>query len=192
MKEKESTRPQPWKVLESRRLFDKPWFNVRQEKLLMPNGNTVEDYFVLDYDNWVNIIAITKERKFVLVEQYRHGIEKVCMELCAGVCEASDNSLLHSAQRELLEETGYGNGSWTEYMSLAPNASACSNYSTCFIARDVELVADHQTLDDSEDLAVHLLSYDQLYHLLENGKIIQATMAAPLWKFMLENKNEFQ
>ena len=187
-----SNSPKPWKVLESKRIFDEPWLNVRQEKMEMHDGKIVPNYYVLDYDNWVNIIAITKDDKFVMVEQYRHGIEKVCMEICAGVIEKSDTSLLVAAQRELLEETGYGKGTWTEFIKLAPNASACSNYSTCFIARDVELISDHQTLDDSEDLAVHLFSYEEIKQMLYNGEILQATMAAPLWKYIYEHENKQQ
>lgn len=175
--------PQPWKVLEREYLHKKPWLTVRQDKLLMPNGNIVPEYYVLEYPNWVNIIAITREDQFILVQQYRPGIGETCFELCAGVCEKEDLSPLASAQRELLEETGYGNGEWTEFMCVAPNASAANNWSYCFMAENVEKISD-QALDESEDLIVHLLSFCQLKELLESGKIVQATMAAPLWKYM--------
>jgi ADP-ribose pyrophosphatase len=149
----------------------------------MPDGTVVPEYYVLEYPNWVNIIAITKEKKFILVKQYRPGIEKTCFELCAGVCEEKDVSPLASAQRELMEETGYGGGIWREFMCISPNASATNNYSYCFIAKDVEEIGD-QKLDESEDLTVHLLSFEELKNLLQSGNIIQATMAAPLWKYM--------
>ncbi|MPN10783.1 hypothetical protein SDC9_158080 [bioreactor metagenome] len=45
-----------------------------------------------------------------------------------------------------------------------------------------------QALEDSEDLTVHLFSLDEVKELLMNGEIIQATMAAPLWKYMAVNK----
>ena len=57
----------------------------------------------------------------------------------------------------------------------------------CFIAEDVERIND-QALEDSEDLTVHLFSLDEVKELLMNGEIIQATMAAPLWKYMAVNK----
>ncbi len=177
-----------WKVLESNYLHKRPWLTERLEKLLMPNGNIVPEYYVLEYPNWVNIIAITKEKKFVMVKQYRPGIGEICLELCAGVCEKEDVSPLISAQRELLEETGYGGGSWTEFIRIAPNASAANNWSYCFIAVDVEKIGE-QALDDSEDLSVHLLTFMEVRELLENGKIVQATMAAPLWKFMAKYHN---
>jgi len=178
--------PLPWKVLESEYLHKRPWLTVRKEKLEMPNGNVVHDYFVLEYPNWVNIIAINREGKFILVEQYRPGIGETCIELCAGVCEKEDPSPLASAQRELLEETGYSGGHWKEFMRVAPNASAANNYSWCFIAEGVEKTGD-QALEESEDITVHLFSYDEVRALLTSDQIVQATMAAPLWKYFATN-----
>lgn len=172
-----------WKVIKSEYLHKRPWLTVRQESLEMPDGTIVPEYYVLEYPNWVNVIAITNEGKFILVKQYRPGIRETCIELCAGVCEKEDASPLVSAQRELMEETGYGGGTWKEFMRIAPNASAANNFSYCFIAENVEKLGN-QMLDESEELTVHLYSFEELKKFLEEGEIIQATMVAPLWKFM--------
>lgn len=177
------TEPGKWEVVESEYLHKRPWLTVRRETLQMPDGRLVPEYYVLEYSDWVNIIALTKEGKFILVKQYRPGIQATCLELCAGVQEGSDASPLESAQRELLEETGYAGGEWSEFMRLSPNASAMSNFSYCFIAKGVEKIAD-QSLDASEELTVHLFSREELEELLLQGKIVQATMAAPLWKYL--------
>ena len=70
-----------WKVIESEYLHRRPWLTVRKETLEMPNGKVVPEYYVLEYPNWVNIIAITNEGKYIMVEQYRPGIRRTCMEL---------------------------------------------------------------------------------------------------------------
>lgn len=181
--------PGKWKVLESEYLHNRPWLTVRRETLQMPDGRIVPEYYILEYSDWVNIIAITKEGKFVLVKQYRPGIEATCLELCAGVREKEDDSPLVSAQRELLEETGYGGGVWREFMRISPNASAMNNYSYCFIAENVEKIAE-QSLDASEELTVHLYSREELKEQLEQGRIIQATMAAPLWKYIATHEDQ--
>lgn len=172
-----------WEVLEREYLHDRPWLTVRRETLRMPDGTLVPEYYVLEYPDWVNIIAITKERQFIMVRQYRPGIGETCLELCAGVREEEDASPLISAQRELLEETGYGGGEWSEFARVAPNASAMNNYSYCFIAENVEKIGE-QSLDISEDLTVHHFSFEELKEQLEKGNIVQATMAAALWKYM--------
>ena len=104
-------------------------------------------------------------------------------ELCAGVCEKEDASPLVSAQRELWEETGYGNGNWQEYMVISANPSTHTNLTYCFLATDVELI-DHQHLEATEDLSVHLLTLEEVKRLLDNNEIMQALNAAPLWKYI--------
>ena len=116
-----------WKTVSSKYLFRRPWLTVRCEDMLLPNGNHIPEYYILEYPDWVNTIAITKEGKFVFVRQYRPGIGRTCYELCAGVCEKEDASPLVSAQRELWEETGYGNGNWQEYMLISANPSTHTN-----------------------------------------------------------------
>ncbi|MDR0749954.1 MAG: NUDIX hydrolase, partial [Tannerellaceae bacterium] len=100
-----------------------------------------------------------------------------------------DASPLISAQRELLEETGYGNGVWVEYMNLSPNPSTIKNVTHCFLAKDVEKIREPH-LEYTEDLSVHLFSYEEVRKMLESGEIKQSLMAAPLWKFMAEHEFE--
>jgi len=175
-----------WKVLDSEYLSREPWFTVRRERVELPNGNQIPNYYIFEYPEWVNVIAITKEKKFVFVRQYRHGLGITAMELSAGVAEEDDPSPLVSAQRELLEETGYGRGNWKEYMQISPNTSTNTNIVHCFLATDVEIISE-QNLEPSEDITVHLLTVDEVRQLLVNDEIKQATQVAPLWKYFAEN-----
>lgn len=175
-----------WKVLSSEYIHRDTWLTARKESVQMPSGHVIEPYYVLDYPNWVNTIAITKDGQFVLVKQYRHGLKSVNFELCAGMSETTDSSPMESAKRELLEETGYGNGNWTQYMVLSANPSTHSNLNYCFLATDVEKVQE-QDLEDSEDISVHLLSVDEVKQLLKDDQIKQSLMAAPLWRYFCES-----
>lgn len=185
MNERSDDKSLHWKILDSEYLHREPWLTVRKERLQLPDGKIVPEYYVLEYSDWVNIIAITKDQKYVMVEQYRHGIGETCMEICAGVSEKGETPL-EAAKRELLEETGYGNGEWTELIRIAPNASANTNYAYCFVAEGVEKIAD-PTPEESEDLRIHLFTLDEVKNLLMKGEIIQATMVAPLWKYLAVN-----
>ena len=183
MKTKDST----WKTLSSEYLFRRPWLTVRRDVMQLPNGNCIPEYYILEYPDWVNTIAVTRDNRFIFVRQYRPGIARTCYELCAGVCEKEDASPLVSAQRELLEETGYGNGKWQEYMVLSANPSTHTNVTYCFLATDVEPIAP-QHLEDTEYLTVHLLTLEEVKQLLLNNEIIQSLHAAPLWKYMAEKR----
>ena len=43
----------------------------------MPSGMEMDDYYVLEYPDWINVIAITDDGKFIIEEQYRHGTQSI-------------------------------------------------------------------------------------------------------------------
>lgn len=177
-----------WTVINSEYLFKRPWLTVRRDEIELPNGNTNPEFYVLEYPDWANVIAITTDGKFVMIRQYRHGIGRTDYEISAGVCESGETPM-ESAKRELLEETGYGNGSWSEIMQISGNTSTTNNITHCFLAEGVEKLSS-QHLEDTEDISVYLLSKEEVYDLLLKDEIKQSLMAAPLWKYfaLINNK----
>lgn len=175
-----------WVTLSSERIFDRPWLHVRREKVKLPTGAIHDEYYVLDYPTWINVIAITDDDRFVLVRQYRHGLGVTSMELVAGCVEEGEDPMA-GAKRELEEETGFTGGQWEELCVLSPNPSANSNLCHCYIARGVKQTSG-QHLDTTEDIEIHLLTREELFDLLSSGQIIQAMMAAPLWKFFYQTR----
>ena len=67
-----------WKTVSSKYLFRRPWLTVRCEDMLLPNGNHIPEYYILEYPDWVNTIAITKDGKFVFVhhKDNTRGLQK--------------------------------------------------------------------------------------------------------------------
>lgn len=179
------TEVKKWEVLGREYLYRRPWLTVRRDRVRLPTGAVNDEYYVLEYPTWVNVIAIDREGRFVMVEQYRHGLQEVFTELVAGVAEEGETPL-EAAQRELLEETGYAGGTWRLNTVLSANPGSQNNLSYSFIATGVERVAE-QHLDETEDVAVRLLSRDEVLQLLRSDTLKQALMAAPLWKYFAEN-----
>lgn len=173
-----------WTVLESEYLIRRPWLTARRDKVRLPNGVINPEYYVLEYPDWINIIAITVDGRMVFERQYRHGRGEVGYEIPAGVCEPGETPE-QAARRELLEETGFGGGSWRLNMVAAPNPSTSTNLCYSFIATGVHKIGD-QRLEATEDIAVHLLYEDEVLHLMREGKIIQAPMLCSLWKYFAE------
>ena len=67
-----------WKLLSSEYLFKRPWLTARKDKVQLPDGRIMDEYYVLEYPTWINVIAITTEGQMVLVRQYRHGLGHLC------------------------------------------------------------------------------------------------------------------
>ncbi|MBR2114357.1 MAG: NUDIX hydrolase [Prevotella sp.] len=171
-----------WKILHSKYLIKRPWLTARLDKLELPDGRIVPEYYVLEYPDWVNVIAITKNGLFVMERQYRHAAGCTCFELPCGVMEEGETPL-EAAKRELAEETGYGGGEWKELMVLSANPSSMTNRTHSFLAIDVEKISE-QHLDPTEELSVHLLTREEVLNLLRNNEMIQSLMVAPLLKYL--------
>lgn len=179
------TDPQHWRVLDRRYVLNRqPYMTLREDTVLLPNGARIEDYFVFEYPDWVNVLAVTQEQQFVLIRQYRHGIAQVHYELAGGVADPGEPHL-EGARRELLEETGYGGGEWRAWVQLSPNPATHTNTCHIFLATGVEKM-DNQQLDATEEIAVRLLSAAESLEALRNGGVSQALHAAALWRYFAE------
>ena len=174
-----------WETVSSEYIFRRPWLTVRHDKVKLPDGRINPEFYVLEYPDWVNVIAITEDGHIVMERQYRQGLGKTCYEIPAGVMEKGENAE-EAARRELEEETGYGGGEWKEIMLISGNCSTTSNLTHCFLATGVRKISA-QHLDSTEDRSVCLLTLDQVRMLLTEDRIRQSLMAAPLWKYFAEN-----
>ncbi len=115
------------------------------------------------------------------------GIEKVLLELCAGVVDEGDASLADAVKRELLEETGYGNGMWKLLMTTSANPGTHANLTYCFLATDVEKVEESHP-ERTEDLSVELCDPEEVLRMLQNDEILQSMHAVALWKYFYNRK----
>lgn len=177
--------PSPWRVLDRRYVLDRrPYMTLREDTVALPNGAVIQDYFVFEYPDWVNALALTTDNQFVLVRQYRHGNEGIHYELPGGVADPHEPHLL-GAQRELLEETGYGGGEWMPWVTLSPNPATHTNQCHIFLATGVQKM-DNQQLDSTEDIAVRLLGVDEALKMLRIGGVSQALHSAALWRYFAE------
>ncbi len=87
-----------WEVLHSEYLIRRPWLTARRDHVRLPNGVENPEYYVLEYPDWVNVIAITRDGHFIMERQYRHGLRYTGYEICAGVCEPCEEPV-DSARR---------------------------------------------------------------------------------------------
>ncbi len=168
----------PWKIIDSRHPFPK----FRMDNCELPNGKPYKA-FVLEFDTWANILAITKNNEVVLVQQYRHGVQEISLELPGGVVDEGE-SPLEGAKRELMEETGYKAGRIIEVGKFYPNPAIQQNTLYCYLATDVEW-AGEQDLDESEEIEVVLVPLDELVQMVQQGKLLHALNVAAIFQALV-------
>ena len=170
----------PWTVKASRRVLDDKWLKVRADTCETADGVEVSPYFVLEYPDWVHIVAIDTEDHLILVEQYRHGLGRICLELPAGGIDPSDADPLAAGRRELREETGYGAEAWRYVGKLSPNPANQGNF--CHVVLATGATLQGATLDDpTEEIRVVRVPLDEAVRMALDGKLIQAMHVANLF-----------
>ena len=174
-----------WKKLSSEYLIERPWLTARRDMVELPDGRVMDEYYVLEYPTWINVIAVDTDGNLVLVRQYRHALGITNFELVAGVVEEGEDPM-EAAKRELLEETGYTGGKWSEIMVLSPNPSSMTNVSHSFLAEGVEKTSC-QKLDETEDIEVYVFTKDEVKDMVLRGEMMQSLMVAPLMKYLFVN-----
>ena len=169
-----------WEVLERKTVLKDKWIDIEASKCRLSDGTVIEPFYVNHIPDFAVIVPVTEEGKIVLVRQYRHGVEEVLLELPAGCIEAGEDPK-DGAARELLEETGYKAGSLEFLCKIAPNASNCTSYAQCYLARNV-FPAAAQNLDETEALEVVELEGEEVKRLLREGGVEQAVHVAALYR----------
>lgn len=129
-------------------------------------------FFTLGCSSWVNIIPVTADNEVIMVEQYRHGIEDLTLEIPGGCVDATDADACAAAQRELREETGCIAERWSLLGKNHPNPALQDNLCYTYLAEGVRAV-ETPRFDNTgtERLVSRLIALSEIDNLIRNGTI---------------------
>lgn len=130
-----------WQVLDSSEPIDLVLFDARFDRVRHPRSGDEFQRLVLESADWVSCVAIDDEGTFVMVRQYRFGIGATTLETPGGMVDPGEEHG-QAIQRELLEETGFGGGTWTPFGTVEPNPAFHDHLCHHWLAEGVRRVRD--------------------------------------------------
>ena len=154
-------------TIDSTLSYDGNFLKVRKDNARMPDGSVSSREYI-NHPGAVAILALLDNGKLVMERQYRYAPQREFIEIPAGKIDKGEDILL-TAQRELLEETGYVASEWQHLTTAWPCIGYADERLEYFLARGLT----HQggQLDEGEFLEVFELDMEEAIDWVRQGKI---------------------
>ena len=171
-----------WRELSCETIADGRIFTVERSTAESPVDGKSRAFHRIRSVDWVQLLPITRDNEAVLVRQYRHGSQRITLEMPGGLVDAEEDPAA-AALRECLEETGYLARSARPLGNVNPNPALFAHRLYSFYATDVESERAIQNIGN-EVTEVVLVPVADLEGLLLAGEIEHALVAGTLWRYL--------
>lgn len=165
-----------WETVALGEVEDYKVFGVQRVERRSTRTGLVGSYQILHMPAWANVVALTPEGQVVLIEQYRHGIDDVTLEIPGGVVEPGEDPAV-AAVRELREETGYEGDTLERIGEVLPNPAIQNNACTTWLIEGARPVTE-PTPDEGEHIVVVTVPLEEIPTLLRQGRIQHSLVVA--------------
>lgn len=172
----------PWQIKGQKQVYDNPWIGVTEFDVINPSGGK-GIYGKVHFKGWaIGVLALDEQFNTWLVGQYRFPLNQYSWEIPEGGGPLDIDPLL-SAQRELLEETGLVAKDWSRIMEMHLSNSVSDEHAIIYLARN--LSQETACPEETEQLQVRKLPFEEAYQLVEQGKITDSVSVAAILKVKL-------
>ena len=169
-----------WKTTDNKVILHTPVYDVYSQQEIAANG-LEGTYVAIDAPDWVVVVAV-HDGKFILVRQWRHGEDKVTLEFPGGVADPGEEAV-HTALRELEEETGYRAGKITCLGRVSSNPALFKNHFSVFLAEDLVQTGE-QHLDEDELLRYEEHPIEEIIARFGDEELTHAYMGTALMMYL--------
>ncbi|MGD9317940.1 MAG: NUDIX hydrolase [Anaerolineae bacterium] len=164
-------KPEPWKTLSTRPIYENPWMRLREDTAKMPDGRTTI-YGVVTFGDCVGVVPFVDADHVLLVRQYRYVQgENHRWEIPTGGVHQGE-TLEQAAQRELAEEAGYRAERLVHVSSYYTSKCICDETAHIYVGDD--LVPDEAPPDDTEFLERRIFLFDEALRMALEGEIMDS------------------
>ncbi|MEO6811526.1 MAG: NUDIX hydrolase, partial [Isosphaeraceae bacterium] len=166
------------------RTLEENWlFRLRRERYRSRASGQSHDFYVVHLADAVNVVALTQDRRLILVEQFRAGSGRDSLETPGGLLEPGEDPR-DAGARELREETGYtGDPAVVLGTSWANSSILSSRITTILITNAVPNT--EAMLDVGEEVRVKRVPASKVPALIRSGQIDHALAVQGLLLWMV-------
>ncbi len=169
----------PWKLLDSRAIYENAWIRVREDRVIRPDG-TPGIYGVIEIPPSVVVLALDEEGRIVLVGQWRYTREKYSWELPLGGAHTGETDMQAVAARELREETGVEAANWKFLGTIEACIGVTTDTQWIYLATELKKLAS--TPDPEERLEIRWVALEAAVQAVLNGEIREGASVAAILK----------
>lgn len=126
---------QMYKKLSSSNIYRNPFFGVREDEVIKPDGNRGK-FYVIEMPSSVMIVPLTLKREVYLIGMYRYPTDMYSWEIPGGAIE--NNDVLESAKKELEEETGLTSTEFENFGIYQAMNGSCNKVGHVVVAKNVD------------------------------------------------------
>lgn len=169
----------PWKRQTTKRIYDNPWITLDEDEVINPGGG-ISLYGKVHFKNLaIGVIPLDDELNTWLVGQWRYTLNEYSWEIPMGGGPLNVDPL-ESAKRELKEETGLEAEEWDCFMKIHTSNSVTDEVGYAYTAR--RLTQGSTEFDETEDLQIRKLPFQEALHMCLNGQITDSLSLAAIYK----------
>ncbi len=179
-----------WERVERREDRSYGLFSVVIDRSRSPRTGKIHEFQVLNSQDWVAVIAVTPDRKLILVRQYRHGSGELSLEPPGGLVKKG-SSAEESAREELEEETGYQAERWELLGWMDPMPALFTNRFYVYLATDA-VPTGRTNPDETEEVETVLVPVDKIRDYIRERQITSGVMIAALHLFSVSEEARLQ
>ena len=141
-----------WPVADSEELGRGKLLRLRRDAVRVPDGS-VASREVVEHPGAVAILALDEADQVLLIRQYRHPVGAELWEIPAGLRDVAGEPVHQTAERELLEETGYRASDWRVLADFFSSPGYSTERLRIFLARGLTEVppAERDYVPEAEE-----------------------------------------
>ena len=172
----------PWQIIDAAEAYNNQWITVTHYNVINPSGGKGIYGKVHFKNRAIGIVALDEHNNTYLVGQFRFPLNQYSWEIPEGGGPLAHDPLL-AAQRELEEETGLRAAHWQPILRMHLSNSVSDEECVIFLATGL---SQHTAMpEETEELAVKKIPFEEAYNMVRSGIITDAVAVAGIQQVQL-------